>query len=92
MAPKETQEEDNFLEGDDVSLLRQIEAAATAPSDELFASLVSHLADILQAGYALVADVIGDSRVRSLALREPRGFGSAIEWDTAGFALRGTRR
>src|SRR5436190_1484162 len=82
MDPKEIQD-DTFLESGDGSLLRRVEAVVTAPSDGLFASMVSCLGDILEARYALVGEVIDGARVRALAWREPQGGQAGIEWDIA---------
>lgn len=60
-----------------------VQGTASQTGNEFFRTCARYLAQVLQVRYALVAQRIDDSRVRSLAFWQDRDFGDEIEYDVA---------
>src|SRR3954463_7087456 len=70
---------------DDLVALRAVvEGTAPAVGEEVFRSLVRHMALALGTGYALVAEFAGTMRARTLAYWKPGGLAPNIEWGLVG--------
>ncbi len=69
---------------DVVALRRIVEGTATHVGDALFPALVLHLAEVMGAGYAFVAEFAGDGRARTLAYWKAGRLVPAVEWELAG--------
>ncbi|MHC4563129.1 MAG: PAS domain S-box protein [Planctomycetota bacterium] len=61
-----------------------VEGTAAATGEELFRSLVSHLAATLDVRYALIGELVGPFRVASRAVWADGDFGERLEYDLAG--------
>ncbi len=69
----------------DLAALRAIvEGTATATGEIFFQSLVRHMATVLDAHYAFVAEFDGQRRVRTLAFWAKDRLESNLEWDLPG--------
>ena len=76
----------SISEREEFEALRSIaEGTSRATGQEFFQSLVKHLAEAMDTGYALVAEFLPPTRVRTLGYWKPSGNVAAVEWD-----LRGT--
>jgi formate hydrogenlyase transcriptional activator len=72
-------------EGENVALRAIVEGTARSTGDDFFASLVSHLAAVVQVDFAFVAEFAGSSTlVRTLAYWGPGGLRPSIEFELDG--------
>ena len=70
---------------DELAALQEVFVGTAATTgEEFFQSLVSHLAKVMDAAYAFVAEISGEGRVKTIAYRTPTGISPNIEFELAG--------